>query len=636
LREAGVTPELLDAETLRERPCHRLKFDTDAGQLVLWIDQENSILHRMQYPTNELKQSLADQGVEEVVMTADFEGAKLDGPIDEGMFSWPKSDDEVLVRYLVTPPDMQRAPHVMLGKPAPEFTMTTADGEEEKSTDLKGKIVVLDVWATWCPYCIQGMPKFGEAYKADADNDQVRYIALSVDDASVSDKQLTGALDQTGAKVPWARVTGDDPFRTIREGFQLPGIPAYAILDKENRVQFVHIGADLDLAKDLPQRVAQIAEGRDLAAETKALWERLQEQYRQEIQVARVDAASAMIEIARSDITERSEPESLKIEELWKNTELKAPGNILVVASNEGSPVVYVIDDYQSIVELDMEGKVVAKHGDGLPEEATITYLATAADGDDQRHFVAASVGEPQFFVFDDQWKLKLTYPEESTASVYDVLPVDLDGDGQLELCVGYYGEAGVHAVTMDGKRLWRNRWLTNVGDLAATQPDDDGQRRLLCVHSFGTLGILDSQGESLPTVQLPNRAVTHIVAADLDDEAPSELAAITVDLSGQRSMVGLSEDGEVLWQHLLPPGEHETPIEVLTAAKLFADQPGHWFAATPDGSIHIVSADGAKYDKFSTGEKLTGLAGLRADDQGVLLIASDKGVTAMSIEPSE
>jgi cytochrome c biogenesis protein CcmG/thiol:disulfide interchange protein DsbE len=71
---------------------------------------------------------------------------------------------------------------VMAGEPAPEFVATTLGGEDRTLADYQGKVVLLNIWATWCPPCREEMPSMERLYGRLADTD-FEIVAVSVDAA---------------------------------------------------------------------------------------------------------------------------------------------------------------------------------------------------------------------------------------------------------------------------------------------------------------------------------------------------------------------------------------------------------------------------------------------------------------------
>ena len=69
-----------------------------------------------------------------------------------------------------------------VGQLAPQFTTTDRKGQVHQLSDFRGKVVLVNFWATWCPPCVEEMPSM-ESLCKELDQEQLAIMALSVDDS---------------------------------------------------------------------------------------------------------------------------------------------------------------------------------------------------------------------------------------------------------------------------------------------------------------------------------------------------------------------------------------------------------------------------------------------------------------------
>ena len=127
---------------------------------------------------------------------------------------------------------------VGVGTPAPEYSAETLDGREVSLESLRGKVVVLNVWATWCFPCVKEMPTLQHAYELLKD-EGLEVLAVSVD-------APVGSLDPVGnpggdvaAFVKEMGLTFTilrDPKRKIDSTFALIGIPSTFVINKRGSI----------------------------------------------------------------------------------------------------------------------------------------------------------------------------------------------------------------------------------------------------------------------------------------------------------------------------------------------------------------------------------------------------------------
>jgi cytochrome c biogenesis protein CcmG, thiol:disulfide interchange protein DsbE len=95
----------------------------------------------------------------------------------------------------------------MVGKPAPDFTIQDSN-TRVSLRDLRGKVVVLNFWATWCPPCVEEMPSLIEMQKKM--KDRVTVLAVSTDD---SDREYRKFIEERGL-APTLLTVRDDAKRS--------------------------------------------------------------------------------------------------------------------------------------------------------------------------------------------------------------------------------------------------------------------------------------------------------------------------------------------------------------------------------------------------------------------------------------
>ena len=124
------------------------------------------------------------------------------------------------------------------GSLAPDFLLATLDGGEVRLSDLRGKAVILNLWATWCSPCRKEMPQFVQAYDEYRD-DGLEIIALNVQESAsiiqpfVDDFGIdfTVALDKRGA---------------VSDDYRIIGLPTTYFIDREGFVRAVFQGPFLE------------------------------------------------------------------------------------------------------------------------------------------------------------------------------------------------------------------------------------------------------------------------------------------------------------------------------------------------------------------------------------------------------
>ena len=125
---------------------------------------------------------------------------------------------------------------VRAGQPAPNFTFPGLDGEMVNLTDYRGKVVFLNIWATWCTPCRQEMPSMERLYR-ELKGEDFEILAVSID--AMGAKAVAPFMKEYELSFPALLDTGG----TIQRLYGTTGIPETFIINKEGVIEQKIIGS---------------------------------------------------------------------------------------------------------------------------------------------------------------------------------------------------------------------------------------------------------------------------------------------------------------------------------------------------------------------------------------------------------
>jgi thiol-disulfide isomerase/thioredoxin len=123
---------------------------------------------------------------------------------------------------------------------APDWTLRDAAGNLQRLTDLRGNVVVLDFWATWCGYCDLAMPLIDEFARRNTRSD---LKILAIDIMEKGQAHVKRYFQQKGYSMQLLYGTED-----TQKAYAINSIPFLVVIDKEGRIRYSDLGYHEDLA----------------------------------------------------------------------------------------------------------------------------------------------------------------------------------------------------------------------------------------------------------------------------------------------------------------------------------------------------------------------------------------------------
>jgi thiol-disulfide isomerase/thioredoxin len=227
--------------TIDGEPCRIVKFygAKQYGNTQVAISTKDGLVRQIRYDSEPLFQMMAEQNPANAKMKSvtieRYSGLKTGEPIADTVFDTtiPKGS---------TPQNLggisqarEDKPPVPFGKPAPAFTVTPLQGGALKTlASLRGKVVLIDFWATWCPPCVRGLPETLKLHKELASKG-VAVLAVTDEETATVQKFIKSKGFQS---LPVYR----DATGAAGKAYKTEAIPTVAIIDRQGNLSAYFVG----------------------------------------------------------------------------------------------------------------------------------------------------------------------------------------------------------------------------------------------------------------------------------------------------------------------------------------------------------------------------------------------------------
>lgn len=117
---------------------------------------------------------------------------------------------------------------------AADFTLKSASGQNIKLSELRGEVVMINFWASWCGPCRQEMPLLDKLYK--------QYKPMGFTLLGVNVEEDASAARRMLKDIPVGFPVLFDARQEVSKAYQVSGMPSTALVDRDGRVRYIHRG----------------------------------------------------------------------------------------------------------------------------------------------------------------------------------------------------------------------------------------------------------------------------------------------------------------------------------------------------------------------------------------------------------
>jgi len=255
LVNAASEVKKIEDSKVGDKSYSTLAMSTEAGDFTVLLDPDTHLLRRMTVDQTKYLMSVGQPDVKAAQVTWDYATVTPNSPVKENQFAWtPPADarDAGGANNNDAMADDDNAAAQLEGHPAPDFKLPGLDGKDVALADLKGSVVVLDFWATWCGPCVMSLPHLDKIYQ-DMKGAGVKVFAVNVD----ADKSVVAPFVQE--KKLTVPVLLDNSETKVSEKYGARAIPETVVIGKDGKVRKVIVGFDPNGGEETLQNAIKAA-----------------------------------------------------------------------------------------------------------------------------------------------------------------------------------------------------------------------------------------------------------------------------------------------------------------------------------------------------------------------------------------